>query len=51
MMGERVREERKGGRRQGEKERVGSCSRVKGCYGDSTAERVREGWSDLWKEK
>lgn len=30
-------------------ERVGSCSRVKSCHGDSAAER--EGWSDSWKDK
>ena len=30
--------------------RVGSCSRVRGCHGDSAVER--EGWSDLCgKEK
>lgn len=48
MMGERKREEggggrgregeERGGRRGGVRERVGSCSRVKGCHGDSTAE-------------
>ena len=38
MMGE-SKGGREGGRRRGEKERVGSCSRVKGCHGDSAAER------------
>lgn len=38
--GEKKRSERgsEGGRRRGERERVGSCSRVKGFHGDSTAE-------------